>query len=60
MKTSIIITILGLSLLLVYSLSKILEFYGIGINMYGSYISFYLFLLISAFILPQQYATINA
>jgi hypothetical protein len=41
--------------LLVYGLTRILEFYGIGINVYGSYIAFYLFMLISSFILPREY-----
>ncbi len=59
MNTSSTITILGLSLLLVYGLTKVLDFYGIGINMYGSYLAFYLFLLISVFILPNNYYKLN-
>ncbi len=59
MNTSSIITILGISLLLVYGLTKVLDFYGIGINMYGSYLAFYLFLLISVFILPNNYYKLN-
>ena len=45
------ITILGLSILLIYGISRILEFYGIGINMYGSYVVFYVFLLMSSYVL---------
>jgi hypothetical protein len=41
--------------LLVYGITKILEFYGLGINIYGSYLVFYIFILISAFILPHNY-----
>ncbi len=59
MNTSSIITILGISLLLVYGLTKVFDFYGIGINMYGSYLAFYLFLLISVFILPNNYYKLN-
>ena len=55
MKPSTIITSLGIFPLLVYGLTKILEFYGIGINVYGSYIAFYAFLLISIFVLPTGY-----
>ena len=55
MSTSSIITALGISILLVYGITKILDFYGIGINIYGSYIAFYFFLLISSFVLPRQY-----
>lgn len=59
MTTNIIITTLGISILLVYGLTRILEFYGIGINVYGSYIAFYFFILISSFILPREYSKIN-
>ena len=55
MSASSIITTLGISILLVYGVTKILEFYGIGINVYGSYIAFYFFILISTFILPREY-----
>ncbi len=55
MSTTTIITTLGISILLVYGLTRILEFYGIGINIYGSYIAFYFFLLISSFVLPRSY-----
>ena len=59
MTASSIITTLGISILLVYGLTTILEFYGIGINVYGSYIAFYFFILISLFILPREYPKIN-
>jgi branched-subunit amino acid ABC-type transport system permease component len=58
-SASSIITVLGVSILLVYGLTRILEFYGIGISIYGSYISFYFFLLISSFILPRDYSRLN-
>ena len=62
MSASSTITILGISILLVYGLTKMLEFYGIGINIYGSYLAFYFFILISTFILPRNYSklTLNA
>jgi len=47
------ITILGVSILLIYGISRILEFYGIGINMYGSYVAFYVFVLVSSFVLQS-------
>jgi len=59
MKTSSIITTLGLSIVLVYGLTRILEFYGIGINVYGSYIAFYFFILITSFVLPREYPKIK-
>ena len=59
MSSTSIITTLGLSILLVYGLTRILEFYGIGINNYGPYISFYFFLLLSSIILPREYYKLN-
>lgn len=59
MTTSSIITTLGISIMLVYGLTRILEFYGIGINVYGSYIAFYLFILITSFVLPREYPKIK-
>jgi branched-subunit amino acid ABC-type transport system permease component len=59
MSASSIITILGISIVLVYGLTRILEFYGIGINVYGSYLAFYFFILISSFVLPQNYQSIK-
>jgi len=49
------VTIIGISLLLIYAITKILEFFGIGIDVYGSYLAFYLFLLLSYFVLPREY-----
>ena len=58
MSTSSILTVLGLSILILYGVTRILEFYGIGINIYGSYMAFYVFLLISALVLPREYPKI--
>jgi hypothetical protein len=58
MSASSIITTLGITIILIYGLTKLLDFYGIGINVYGSYISFYVFILISSFILPRDYPKI--
>jgi branched-subunit amino acid ABC-type transport system permease component len=49
------ITIFGLTLLIIYSMTKILNFYGFGIDIYGSYLAFYVFLLIAAFTLNRNY-----
>ena len=59
MKASSIISILGIALLLFYGITRILEFYGIGINIYGSYVAFYIFILISMLILPNNYINIS-
>ena len=52
------ITLLGLSILFFYSLTQILNFYGIGEDVYGVYILFYLFLIMCMFILPNDYPKI--
>lgn len=59
MSSSSIITTLGISIILIYGLTKILNFFGIGIDVYGSYLSFYIFLLISSFILPREYPNVT-
>ena len=55
MTLSEIITYLGVSLILYYSLSKILNFYGIGQDVYGIYVLFYFLIMICIFILPSNY-----
>jgi hypothetical protein len=49
------ITLLGVSLIFFYTISKILNFYGVGEEVYGYYIIFYAFILISILILPNEY-----
>ena len=49
------ITIFGLAVLIMYSITKILNFYGYGVDVYGSYLAFYIFLLIAAFTLNRNY-----
>ena len=49
------ITILGISLLFFYSLTTILQFYGIDTSIYLIYIFFYIFIIVSRFILPMNY-----
>ena len=40
------ITVFGITILVIYTITKILNFYGIGVEKYGSYLVFYIFLLI--------------
>jgi hypothetical protein len=55
MKLSNIITTIGLSLILFYSIISILKFYGINENVYSIYLLFYLFIIISLIVLPNNY-----
>ena len=50
------ITILGISLLFFYSLTTMLQFYGIDTSVYSIYILFYIFIIVSRLILPMNYA----
>jgi hypothetical protein len=52
------ITILGLSVIIFYSLTQILKFYSIGEEVYGYYLLFYAFMILSVMILPNSYPKI--
>jgi hypothetical protein len=49
------ITLLGLSVIFIYSLIQILKFYGVTSESYIMYMYFYIFIIISIFILPNDY-----
>ena len=49
---------LGTGLLVSYCVTQLLTFYGIGVNVYGSYLGFYAFLLLSTYVLPTSYPTL--
>ena len=53
------ITIIGFSLLFIYIITQILNFYGIGQESYGIYLGFFLFMLLSMAILPKQDKTLK-
>ena len=55
MTLSELITYLGVSLIMYYSLTKILNFYGIGQDVYGVYVLFYVLIMICILILPSNY-----
>jgi len=54
---SSLITGIGLSLLLLFCIPKILNFYDITIDMYGPYLGFMIFILITMFVLPRTVTT---
>ena len=49
------ITLVGLSIIFFYSLTQILTFYGLGENVYGVYVLFYIFIIMCILILPNDY-----
>ena len=48
------ITLIGVSIIFFYSLTNILKFYGIGEDVYGIYVLFYILITISMLILPNN------
>jgi len=54
MKNLNTITTLGLFLIIVFALIQILKFYGVGVDIFGSYLFFYLFLLICIYLLANN------
>ena len=49
------ITLVGISIIFFYSLTQIMKFYGIGEDVYGVYVLFYIFIIISIIVLPNDY-----
>jgi hypothetical protein len=49
------ITLIGLSIIFFYSITQILKFYGLGEDVYGVYILFYIFIILCILILPNDY-----
>jgi hypothetical protein len=52
------ITLIGISIVFFYSLIQIMKFYGVGEDSYGIYLLFYIFIIISILILPNEYPKI--
>jgi hypothetical protein len=49
------ITLIGISIIFFYSLTQILKFYGVGEDVYGVYLLFYIFIIVSILVLPNDY-----
>ena len=54
MSLSNLITLIGISIILFYSVTKILDFYGIGVDVYGIYVMFYVLIMIFILVLPSE------
>ena len=52
------ITLIGISIIIFYSLTQVLNFYGIGEDTYGVYMLFYIFIILCILILPNDYPKI--
>ena len=49
------ITLIGLSIIIFYSLIQVLNFYGVTEDVYGVYVLFYIFIILCILILPNDY-----
>ena len=49
------IALLGFTIIFFYCLSQIFGFFGVGQDVYGVYVLFYIFLIICTLILPKEY-----
>jgi hypothetical protein len=49
--------VIGSAILFFYSLSKVMNFWGMSEDVYGVYIMFYSFLILTSLVLPLQYNT---
>jgi hypothetical protein len=49
------LTLIGISIIFFYSLTQILNFYGIGQEIYGVYVLFYIFIITCVLVLPNDY-----
>jgi hypothetical protein len=58
MATAYEITEIVFMLAIVFSMIKVLDFYGIAMEEYAIYLTFYLFILFSKFVLPSKIAPI--
>jgi hypothetical protein len=54
LSSTALITIVGVTSLLIYIIIQLLNIYGVDFSVYGKYIMFYLFILLSLFILPME------
>ena len=48
------VTLIGLSIIFFYSLTQMLNFYGIGQDVYGVYVLFYIFIILCILVLPND------
>jgi hypothetical protein len=53
-----IITTLGFTILILYILIQILNFYGVGQDVYGIYLAFIIFMMLNFFVLPSKPASL--
>jgi len=54
MKTSNLITLFGLLIILIYAIIQLFKLFDIGLNYIGVYLAFYLFLILCYFVLPSK------
>jgi hypothetical protein len=56
MTGTAMITTIGLTWLILYIIIQILNFYGVGQDVYGIYLAFIVFMILNSFVLPTKNA----
>jgi|APCry1669189369_1035219.scaffolds.fasta_scaffold63475_2 hypothetical protein len=52
------LTNIGFALLFLYSFMQIMNFYGVGLEYYFDYVLFYIFIMVTAIVLPHDYTSV--
>ena len=52
--TASIVTTVGIAILLFYTLSQLLSFYGFSLYEYSVYFIFYLFMIVALYLVPKK------
>jgi hypothetical protein len=52
------ITIIGIVVIIFYGITQILKFYGLGEEVYGIYLLFWIMLITCIFVLPNNYPSV--
>lgn len=52
------LTIIGISSIIIYAIIQILTLYNVSFDSYGFYLIFYVFIILSIIILPNNYPSL--
>lgn len=52
--SSSIVTTIGVAILLLYTISQLLTFYGFSLRDYSIYFMFYLFMIVALYLIPKN------
>jgi len=59
MEQKILFTIVCISIFLMYIIVQLCAFFDVGEDVYGFYLAFYVFIILSLIVLPNDYLKLN-